>query len=45
MNRRQRKAHALLWPLLLLVMAAICAGAITAKARLDNAIAAVASDN
>ncbi len=45
MNRRQRKAHALLWPLLLFAMAAICAGAVTAKARLDNAIAAAALNN
>lgn len=45
MNRRQRKAHALLWPVLLFAMAAICVGAITAKARLDNAIAAAAFDN
>ncbi|MFN3465610.1 MAG: hypothetical protein ACK4X1_16210 [Terricaulis sp.] len=45
MNRRQRNAHALLWPALLFAMAAICVGAIAAKAYLDNAIAAAAFDN
>lgn len=45
MNRRQRKAHARLWPLLLLAMAAIIAGALAAKARLDSGIQAASSDN
>lgn len=37
MNRRQRQAHARLWPLLLALMAAVCVAALIAKAHIDEA--------
>jgi hypothetical protein len=35
MNRKQRKAHVLVWPLLLALMAAVWAAAFVAKANTD----------
>jgi|GEM_PF-2624142 len=37
MNRNQRRAHATLWPVLLLLMITIGGGALFAKARIENA--------
>ncbi len=37
MNRNQRRAHALLWPLLLVALIAVCAAALLAKSRVEHA--------
>jgi hypothetical protein len=37
MNRRQRKAHVWLWPLLIAVMSVTFLAALSAKARVENA--------
>lgn len=37
MNRNQRRAHALLWPLVLVVLIAVCAAALLAKSRIERA--------
>lgn len=43
MNRRQRRAHAFLWPVLMCLMAAVCIAALATKSHLDRAIAAVST--
>ncbi|MBX3428168.1 MAG: hypothetical protein AB7Q23_16835 [Hyphomonadaceae bacterium] len=42
MNRRQRRGHARLWPLLALIMLAVIGAGIYAKYRLADAVAAAA---
>lgn len=42
MNRNQRQAHALLWPVLILVVAAVSAAALVAKSRTAAAAQSVA---
>ncbi|MBC7767666.1 MAG: hypothetical protein H7124_02660 [Phycisphaerales bacterium] len=37
MNRAQRRAHARLWPILILVLLSVSAAALVAKARIDSA--------
>lgn len=39
MNRKQRRAHAMLWPVLAALMAITIVGAVAAKTRVDHAIA------
>ncbi len=43
MNRRQRRAHAWLWPILLAVTATVFITALFAKARVETAIARAAA--
>lgn len=38
MNRAQRRAHARLWPALVLLLAAVFAAALAAKARVERAV-------
>lgn len=42
MNRRQRRGHARLWPLLALVMITVIGAGLHAKYRLAHAVAAAA---
>ncbi len=43
MNRRQRKAHAWLWPILLAVTAVVFVSALLAKARVETAVTRAAA--
>lgn len=40
MNRRQRRGHALLWPLLAMAMLVVIVAGVHAKHRLEQAVAA-----
>ena len=39
MNRNQRKAHALLWPLLAIIGLVVCVAALSAKSETEDALA------
>ncbi len=45
MNRAQRRAHRLLWPLLALAMSVIYTGALIAKSNVDKAAAGTATSS
>lgn len=44
MNRKQRKAHAALWPALILLTASVSAAALIAKSRTAEAATSVADE-